>query len=186
MTKTLGELKEWVINCIHIYYPLVDLFGKSEHFIFPRVNLMTQQVHRQTLGDDATAVHYDGTIHAHNKPPRLLLLLLLPRHTHPNTLASLSPTSSHCRKDMFSPRGFALWGLHTLLSWELLWHNSCSLNPSSAQFSGSHKLIQSPLPMRGRDFLFFLLPFPLLLLLSVYLSFVSVGGIEMTDRKAKE
>lgn len=31
------------------------------------------------------------------------------------------------REDKFSLRDFALWGLHTLLSWEHLWHNSCSL-----------------------------------------------------------
>lgn len=46
----------------------------------------------------------------------------LPKHTDTAIYHFLLP-----RKDKFSLRDFALWGLHTPLSWELLWHNSCSL-----------------------------------------------------------
>lgn len=42
----------------------------------------------------------------------------------PNTLPY---TTSCCQEKKFSLRDFALWGLHTVLSWEHLWLNSCSL-----------------------------------------------------------
>lgn len=73
------------------------------------------------------------------------------RHTlHRHTLTAIS--HSCCwRKDTFSLRNFALWGLHTALSWEL---QQLFLNPSSAHFNGSHNPIQSVLPLRGRLFVF--------------------------------
>lgn len=65
------------------------------------------------------------------------------------------PTSCYSGKDTFGLRETALWGLHALFSWEVLWHNSCSVNPSSAQFSGS--LSQFFLWGEGHAFDFFIL-----------------------------
>lgn len=61
------------------------------------------------------------------------------QHRHALHRRSLPyPTSCCWRKDKFSLRNFAPWGLQTALSWVL---QQLFLNPSSAQFSGSHNSI---------------------------------------------
>ncbi len=87
-------------------------------------NHMTQQVKHQTIVMRMT-------------PLLCAVMWWCTPKTNPEAAAQTHPSQTHTdchiplpaaeEKTSLALREFALWGLHTRRSWELLWHNSCSL-----------------------------------------------------------